>query len=70
MEMCVKLLRIGDRIALNFDELRDNTQIYANVDLGYKLKSDSYDGGTPLRKFFSQFDLIARANCWSDATKA
>jgi len=40
----------------------DNAQIHANGirgDFEYKLKPDTYDGGTPLREFFSQFDLIA-----------
>lgn len=41
----------------------------ACAELGYKLKPDSFDGTTPLRKFFSQFNLIAPANHWSDATK-
>jgi len=39
------------------------------VERGYKLKPDTYDGVVPLREFFPQFELIARANrC--DATKA
>lgn len=28
----------------------------------YKLKPDTFDGTVPLREFFSQFNLIARAN--------
>lgn len=39
------------------------------AELGYKMKPDTYDGGAPLREFFSQFDLIASANCWSDSAK-
>ncbi|KMQ87965.1 hypothetical protein RF55_12625 [Lasius niger] len=38
-------------------------------DLGYKLKPDSYDGSVPLREFLTQFNLIARANRWSDSSK-
>lgn len=34
--------------------------------LRYKLNLDTF--GT-LREFFSQFDLIARTNCWSETTK-
>jgi hypothetical protein len=41
----------------------------ARTELGYKLKPDTFDGGVPLREFFSQFNLIARANHWSDAAK-
>jgi len=37
--------------------------------LGFKLKPDTYDGTVSLREFFSQFNLIARANSWDDATK-
>lgn len=37
--------------------------------LGYKLKPDNYDGSVPLREFFFQFNLIARANQWDDAAK-
>lgn len=38
-------------------------------EIGYKLKPDTYDGSVPLREFFSQFSLIARANGWSEETK-
>jgi len=31
-------------------------------ELGYKLKPHNFDGTVPLREFFSQFELIARAN--------
>jgi len=58
---------------LNLDELRDSVQVHADGirgDLGYKLKSDTYNGETPLREFLSQFDLIVRTNRWSDATRA
>lgn len=37
-------------------------QSIAEINLGYKLKPDSYDGTTPLREFLNQFKLIARAN--------
>jgi len=40
-----------------------------NFKLGYKLKPDNYDGSVPLREFLTQFDLIARANNWSDSHK-
>lgn len=43
--------------------------VVINKELGYKLKPDIYDGTVPLREFFSQFELIARANSWSEATK-
>lgn len=38
-------------------------------ELGYKLKPDSFDGSVPLREFMTQFDLIARANAWTDSAK-
>lgn len=38
-------------------------------ELGFKLKPDIFDGTVPLREFFSQFELIARANHWSNETK-
>lgn len=41
----------------------------ARVALGYKLKPDTFDGSVSLREFFSQFELIARANRWDDATR-
>jgi len=37
--------------------------------LGYKLKSDIFDGDVPLREFLSQFEFIANANDWSDSVK-
>lgn len=37
--------------------------------LGFKLKLDTFNGIMPLREFFSKFELIARANRWSNATK-
>lgn len=36
---------------------------------GYKLKPDNFDGSVPLREFFTQFHLIARANGWSNSVK-
>jgi len=63
----------GERVALNLNELHDSARDHADGirgNLGYKLKPDTYDGETSLRKFFLQFELIARANCWNDATKA
>ncbi|XP_071644837.1 uncharacterized protein [Temnothorax longispinosus] len=41
----------------------------ARSEIGYKLKPDTFDGVVPLREFFSQFNLIARANQWDDAIK-
>jgi len=38
-------------------------------ELGYKLKPDNFDGTAPLREFFLQFELIARANRWNDEIK-
>jgi len=41
----------------------------ACVELGFKLKPDTYDGSVSLREFFAQFDLIARASRWNAAAK-
>lgn len=35
-----------------------------------RYKPDTYDGSVPLREFFLQFSLMARANRWSEETKA
>lgn len=40
-----------------------------NKELRFKVKSDIFDGTVPLRQFFSQFELIAQANYWSNNTK-
>ncbi|RLU18891.1 hypothetical protein DMN91_009249 [Ooceraea biroi] len=40
------------------------------VSLGFKLKPDVFDGMILLRKFFTQFSLIARANGWDESAKA
>jgi len=32
-------------------------------------KPDVFDGDIPLREFLSKFELIARANDWSDSAK-
>lgn len=54
---------------------REPNLLVANVGEGdmravdFKLKPDIFDGTAPLREFFSQFELIARANRWSDATE-
>jgi len=45
-----------------------NAEKNARNEIGYKLKPDTFDGSVPLREFFSQFALIARANRWDDAT--
>jgi len=39
------------------------------VEFGLKLKPDTYDGTVPLREFFAQFELIARASRWNEMTK-
>jgi len=39
------------------------------VEFGLKLKPDTYDGTVPLREFFAQFELIARASHWNEMTK-
>jgi len=49
----------------NSENLNEN----AVNELGYKLKLDNFDGTAPLREFFSQFELIARANRWNDEVK-
>ncbi|KAL0130244.1 hypothetical protein PUN28_002082 [Cardiocondyla obscurior] len=36
---------------------------------GLNLKLDTYDGSVPLREFFSQFDLIARAKQWGQEAR-
>lgn len=40
-----------------------------NIELGYKLKPENFDGSVPLREFLAQFDLIARANGWNSCQK-
>jgi hypothetical protein len=39
------------------------------TEFAYKIKPDIFDGTVPLLEFFTQFDLIARANQWDDMTK-
>lgn len=39
------------------------------VDLGYYLKSDSYDGTTPLWEFLNQFKYTEKANKRNSSTK-
>ncbi|XP_024885692.1 uncharacterized protein LOC112463501 [Temnothorax curvispinosus] len=58
----------GSRVAVvncGGEDPRRETEWGQNI----KLKPDTYDGTIPLREFFSQFELIARANGWSDASK-
>ncbi|XP_071576725.1 uncharacterized protein [Temnothorax nylanderi] len=55
---------IGNRTACARDAVAG-----AGAGLGYKLKPDTYDGSVPLQEYFSQFNLIARANFWDDTTK-
>jgi len=38
-----------------------------SANLGFK--PDNFDGSVPLRKFLTQFDLIAPVNFWSDLVK-
>lgn len=38
-------------------------------ELDFKLKPDIFDGSVPLRKYFAQFGLIARANAWNNSLK-
>jgi hypothetical protein len=39
------------------------------MNLGYKLKPDTFDGTGSLIEFFVQFNLIANANSWTDSAK-
>ncbi|KAL6419603.1 hypothetical protein ACFW04_013691 [Cataglyphis niger] len=55
----------GPRESIGEQESRESI----NKELGYKLKPDIFDGSVSLREFFSQFELIVRANKWSNATK-
>lgn len=48
---------------------RDETSASSNINLGYKLKPDTFDGTGSLREFFTQFELIARANRWTNELK-
>jgi len=60
----------NDRTAIRAADFEGvDARVSINKELGYKLKPDIFDGTVPLREFFSQFELIARANQWSDATK-
>lgn len=38
-------------------------------EIGFSIKPDVFDGSAPLREFLTQFELIARANNWSDSAK-
>jgi len=40
-----------------------------NLFTSIKLKSDTFDGSTPLREFFAQFDLITYVNRWEGRIK-
>jgi len=51
------------------DNIRENRENHVRGDLGFKLKPDTFDGTVSLREYFSQFNLIARANGWDDSTK-
>ena len=49
------------------ERVKSRVSLYGETNI--KLKPDTFDGSAPLRKFFAQFDLIARANCWELETK-
>lgn len=69
MDANIKLSYSNNRSSFragNLEEIGARESI--NKELGYKLK-DIFDGTIPLREFFSQFELIVRANQWNDATK-
>jgi len=53
--------RVDERIAQRDSAELDSRETIAK-ELGFKLKPDNFDGTVPLREFFTQFDLIARAN--------
>ncbi|XP_011859239.1 PREDICTED: uncharacterized protein LOC105556748 [Vollenhovia emeryi] len=63
----------NNRAAGDFETRSANADAFSNSyprsELGFKIKPDTFDGTTSLREFFSQFELIVRANCWTDATK-
>ena len=49
-------------------EVRESGSVNS-LNLGYKLKPDTYDGTGSLGEFFVQFDLIANANSWTDSAR-
>jgi len=63
-----QLSHINNGSSVRSDLGNSNENAVAN-ELGYKLKPDNFDGTVPLREFFSQFELIARANRWNDEIK-
>ncbi|XP_011863447.1 PREDICTED: uncharacterized protein LOC105559624 [Vollenhovia emeryi] len=44
-------------------------RLLGGADSGRKLKPDTFDGTVSFREFLAQFNLVARANQWSDAPK-
>jgi len=64
----LQLLRGSRSLQLSPPNNRARTE-NLNSELGFKLKPNNYDGSVPLREFITQFDLIARANNWSDSHK-
>jgi len=64
----LQLSPINNGSSVRGDLGNSNENAVAN-ELGYKLKPDNFDGTTPLREFFSQFELIARANRWNNEIK-
>jgi len=59
-----RISNLSARNSLVCDSAHNN-----NIELGYKLKPENFDGSVPLREFLAQFDLIARANGWSSFQK-
>lgn len=44
-------------------------EIISENEISFKVKPDIFDGSVPLREYLVQFNLIARANGWSDTLK-
>jgi len=43
--------------------------VQTHAEFGLRLKPDTYDESVPLREFFAQFELLARASHWNKTTK-
>ncbi|XP_024872054.1 uncharacterized protein LOC112454735 [Temnothorax curvispinosus] len=65
------LYRVGSNVASVGNQISyaGDAAAGAGLGLGYKVKPDTYDGTVPLHEYLSQFNLIARANSWNNATK-
>ncbi|KYQ47475.1 hypothetical protein ALC60_13500 [Trachymyrmex zeteki] len=57
----------GDRSVFKRESCDVRTPL--REEISFKLKPDTFDDDVPLREFFSQFSLIARANGWPEETK-